>query len=460
MECPLLGILLCITLINGFTNTYLKKNAHLQRGFRLAATTIRRSVRAENTAYVGKAPSVWSVFGDLATSTNAINLGQGFPDWDPPAFVKESLHAAVDSDFHQYTRPAGHPALVELLSERYSRHLKHPVDPMREVAVTVGASQALYLSLVTLVRPGDEVVVFDPFFELYKKQIDMVGATAKFVPLGGNQATLEDPFALDIDALDEAITDDTRVLILNSPHNPTGKVFSSAELVAIAAIVRKHPKLVVLSDEVYKFTVYNPTELGDTSVVGHSHFARLPDMWDRTLTISSCGKTFSVTGWQVGWCVGPERLISPIHEALPLVQFCAPTPMQEALSGALAKADLPYDGFDNYYEWLRQQFTNKRAILEQGLLAAGIEPVPAQGGYFLLGRLDPHTPGVSSYGPPGEAFDFRFCRQLIDQKGVAAIPASPFFSEGRANLHGPSYARFAFCKRDETLREAARRLGV
>ena len=408
-----------------------------------------------------KSSSVWATFGDLAAKAKAINLGQGFPDWDPPDFVRQSLKDAVDSQFHQYTRPAGHPALVELLASRYSYHLDRAVDPDSEVAITVGASQALYLSLLTLVEEGDEVVMFDPYFELYAKQIESVGGVAKYVPLGGASATPEDPWALDAAALEAAVSGDTKVLILNSPHNPTGKVFSAQEMEAVAATVRKYPGLKVLSDEVYKYTVYNPhaREGGGDTVVGHTHFARLPGMWERTLTIASCGKTFSVTGWQVGWMVGPADLVGPVQEALPTLQFCVATPMQQALTGVLQQADTPYEGHDTYYEWLRHQFTNKRAILEKGMVAAGIEPVPAQGGYFLMGHLPTNHPGASKYAQPGEPYDFSFCRQLIAERGVASIPASPFFS----GVHDPSvtpYARFAFCKRDETLRDAARRLSA
>jgi kynurenine--oxoglutarate transaminase/cysteine-S-conjugate beta-lyase/glutamine--phenylpyruvate transaminase len=412
-----------------------------------------------------KSPSVWATFGGLVAETNAINLGQGFPDWDPPDFVRQSLKDAVDSQFHQYTRPAGHPALVELLASRYSYHLDRAVDPISEVAITVGASQALYLSLLTLMEEGDEVVMFDPYFELYAKQIESVGGIAKCVPLGGASATPEDPWALDAAALEGAVSGDTKVLILNSPHNPTGKVFSAQEMEAVAAIVRKYPGLKVLSDEVYKYTVYSPharddaRDGGENTVVGHTHFARLPGMWDRTLTISSCGKTFSVTGWQVGWMVGPADLVSPVQEALPTLQFCVATPMQQALTGVLQQAETPYKDHDTYYEWLRHQFTNKRAILEKGMVAAGIEPVPAQGGYFLMGRLPTNHPGASKYARPGESYDFSFCRQLIAERGVASIPASPFFS----GEHDPSitpYARFAFCKRDETLRDAVKRLSA
>lgn len=407
-------------------------------------------------------PSVWTVFGELATKTGASNLGQGFPDWNPPQFLLESLQQAVQSPFHQYTRPSGHPPLVELLAGRYSKHLNRVIDPFNEIAVTVGASQALYLALTVFLQANDEIVLFEPFFDLYMKQIRLTGATPKFVPLGGKAATLVDPWALDIDALKKAITPQTKILILNSPHNPTGKVFTLAEMEAIAEIVRAHPKLIVISDEVYKFSVYNPMEHGDSTSIGHYHFARLPGMFDRTITLSSCGKTFSVTGWQAGWTVGPAKFVRPMQELLPCVQFCASTPIQHALTTALPLAEQPYEGQPSYYEWLRQQFLSKRTILEEGLRAAGIEPVVSHGGFFLMGRLPLHEdlqPYSSTRQGQLEPYDWRFCRKLATEYGVIGIPASPFFSPGSeaAESLGP-LARFAFCKEDATLHTAANRL--
>lgn len=403
-------------------------------------------------------PSVWTVFGELATKTGASNLGQGFPDWSPPSFMLDALKLTASTSFHQYTRPAGHPPLVELLAQRYSRHLARTVDPYSELSITVGASQALYLMLTTLLKPGDEVVMFEPFFDLYLKQVKLTGATPRTVLLGGAKATLTDPWALDIAALEAAITPKTRVLILNSPHNPTGKVFTKAEFEAIAAVVRRNPQVVVLSDEVYKFSVYDALEDGDPTSRGHYHFARLPGMWDRTVTLSSCGKTFSATGWQVGWLVGPASLVRPVQEMLPCVQFCASTPIQHALFTALQQAELPHQGSDNYYSWLREQFASKRAVLEGGLVAAGMTPLPSRGGFFLMASLPLGAAGVAD-GP--EPYDWRYCRMLAKDYGVIGIPASPFFSSADPRAWGVGkgpMARFAFCKRDETLQEAARRL--
>jgi len=185
-------------------------------------------------------PTVWSVFGDLASKTGSTNLGQGFPDWDTPDFVLDSLKSSVS---HQYTKSSGYVPLVELLSKRYSLHLNRRIDPLRNIAITVGASQALFLTLTTLLKKDDEIIIFEPFFELYTKQIALTGAIPRFVPLGGSVATLDNPWALNIDALRKAITSRTKILLLNSPHNPTGKVFTLEELQSIAEVIRHNSSI-------------------------------------------------------------------------------------------------------------------------------------------------------------------------------------------------------------------------
>ena len=409
----------------------------------------------EKSEAASSTETVWSVFGGIAQATGATNLGQGFPNWSPPPFVTKALMDTVNSPFHQYTRPAGHPALVKLLAEEYSQHLGRDIDGFKEIAITVGASQALYLSLRNYCKPGDEVIVMEPFFDLYLKQIELIGATAKFVKLGGaGVSTVDDPWALDFDRLESTINEKTRAIVLNTPHNPTGRVITRAEQEKIAAIVRRHPNIVVLVDEVYKYTVYDPPESGDSNSVGHFHFAQLPDMYDRTITLGSCGKTFGVTGWQIGWMVGPQHLIKPVHDYLPCVQFCPSTTMQQALTNALQVAHKPFQGAPSYYEWLRQQFMTKRNVLEQGLLAAGIEPLPSQGGFFVMARLP--LLDVSDYDDVDEPYDWKLCREIAKKYNIVGIPASSFFPPGYEKEFGP-LARFAFCKTDETLKEARER---
>ena len=411
------------------------------------------SVPANRLAGTGN-PTVWAEFGQLAAETGAVNLGQGFPDWQPPDFVVEQAQAALSEGFHQYTRPAGHPPLVEVLAKRYSEHLGRTVDPMSEVAITVGASQALYLTLQALVNPGDEVILLEPAFDLYYGQVKLAGGTVVPVALGVDADA--GGWRLDVPAFEAAITSGTKLIVLNSPHNPTGTAFSHAEMEEIAAVLRKHPDVLVISDEVYKYTVYDE----DSS---HVHFAALPGMYDRTVTLSSAGKTFSITGWQAGWCVGPERLLKPIQLLLPFVQFCVSTPVQNALSRVLTLADQPYEGHESYYDWLRAMYRGKREVLAAGLRRAGMGIMEGQGGFFLMADtsgidvpqryLDEVTPAA----PNGVTRDWAFCRWMAIEGGVIAIPASPFYSPPNKEL-AANYIRFAFCKGDDTLIEAAARI--
>ena len=400
-------------------------------------------------------PTVWSEFGDIARETGAVSLGQGFPDWKPPDFVVAQGHAALDEGVHQYTRPAGHPPLVEVLSKRYSSHLHRKIDPLKEVAITVGASQALYLTLQALINPGDEVLLLEPCFDLYYGQIKLAGGVVRPVPLAVDVALAT--WTIDLDALEKAVeTGRPKLLLLNSPHNPTGTAFPLEVMTGIAAIVARHPNLLVISDEVYKYTVY-------AEAAEHVHFAALPGMFERTVTLSSAGKTFSITGWQAGWCVGPERLIKPIQLLLPFVQFCVSAPIQHALAKALMIADDPYEGHANYYEWLKELFRSKRKLLADGLERAGIRPMVGHGGFFLMGDtsrllvpqkyLDERTPAA----PDGVTRDWALCRWLAYEAGVIAIPTSPFFSPPNKHL-AANYVRFAFCKSDDTIREACDRL--
>lgn len=439
----------------------------------------------------GTGPTVWTEFGRIAQEHDPVNLGQGFPDWLPPKFAVDSLvEAVLDSaqSPHQYTRPAGHPNLVGQLARRYSIHLKKEIDPMEEVAVTVGASQALYLSLQTLVQPGDEVVLFEPFFDLYVNQVKLAGGTPVFVPLRFDPYNDNDSdndnvnsggeWKLDRDELMNVVSPRTKAIILNSPHNPTGKIFSRAEMEVIAeSLDLAGPDCVVLSDEVYKYIVHAPpkdVDSGGSSLCpGHTHFASLPGMWDRTITISSAGKTFSATGWQAGWCIGPKRLLSPIHQLLPYVQFCASTVIQEALARTLERADQPYEGHDSYYLYLKAKYTRKRDLLVDALTDAGFavpdyERTPG-GGFFILARAgkdiermipEKYLLAKNDAAPGGVARqDWALCQWMAEEVGLLCIPSSPFFSIDRVQEGvSDSFIRVAFCKTDETIEAAAQAL--
>ena len=404
-------------------------------------------------------PTVWSEFGALAASLKdkAINLGQGFPNWAPPDFVLEASMAAMTQGSHQYTRTAGHPSLITTLAARYSMHLEREVKPESQVAITIGASQALFLSLQTLLSPGDEVILMEPFFDLYLGQIRLAGGTPVFVPLIPRD---DGSWHLDMELLRSKITPRTRCLILNSPHNPSGKVFTRQEMEAMAQIVRDNPRLSVISDEVYKYIVHTPDVDGSETLgtEGHIHFAKLPGMWDRTLTVSSAGKTFSVTGWQVGWAIGPAAMIRDMQTMLPYVQFCAATPMQESLVRCLKRADQPYEGERNYYDWLRKSYLAKRDKLAAALSAAGIIPMKGEGGFFLIGdtrniEVPEEYLAMSTPAMPQMTRDWALCRYLAQEYNIIGIPCSPFYSPESRHL-ASNFVRFAFCKTDETLADA------
>ena len=287
---------------------------------------------------------------------------------------------------------------------------------------------------------------------------------------------------LDPDVLKSKVSTRTKAIILNSPHNPTGKIFTRTEMEYIAeGLELAGPDCVVLSDEVYKYIVHAPPNAPDQRkgesflCEGHIHFASLPGMWDRTITISSAGKTFSATGWQVGWCIGPTHLVSRIHRLLPYVQFCASTLIQEALARALPRADLPYEGYESYYHYLKSKYTRKRDLLGATLEDAGFA-IPdydrtAGGGFFIFARLGEkilkqlprELVNVPNEAAPGGIArqDWALCEWLIKEKGVLCIPASPFFSKDRA-MEGASdqFVRIAFCKTDETIQAAATALGM
>lgn len=462
-----------------------------------AATAIPRDSFANTgvgqaTSRLGIArPTVWTEFGKIANSRgdNLANLGQGFPDWLPPKFALDSLVAAstVDPAIHQYTRPAGHPHLVQQLARRYSLHLRREIDGFQNVAVTVGASQALFLSLQTIIAPDDEVILFEPFFDLYVNQVKLAGGTPVYVPLEfrpySDDGTGGGEWILNPQTLRNAVNSNTKAVILNSPHNPTGKIFTRSEMELIAgSLDLAHPDCIVLSDEVYKYIVHSePKEFSEDDsrnagpsnnlfCRGHVHFASLPGMWDRTITISSAGKTFSATGWQVGWCIGPQRLISRIHQLLPYVQFCASTVMQEAFARTLQLADQPYENHPSYYDYLRAKYTRKRDLLAQALRDAGFGipdyDITPGGGFFILARvgdelrdrIPSHRLNVPNPAAPGgiARADWALCQWMAEEKGILCIPSSPFFSQTSARSGiSDEFVRIAFCKTDETIQAAA-----
>jgi aspartate/methionine/tyrosine aminotransferase len=320
-------------------------------------------------------PTVWHEFTPLANKHGAINLGQGFPDWKSPDFVKQAMIDAVSNDFNQYCRSAGEINLVKALAEEYSTKLGRTIDPLTEIATSVGATECLFAIMQAFVNSGDEVVMMEPAFDIYPAQVQMAGGVPVTVPmlppepLSESNPTGRQEWTFDVDALEAAVTPKTRLILLNTPHNPTGRILSFAELEAVANIVRRHERVLVICDEVYEHIVYSAEK-------PHIHLASLPGMFDRTITVSSSGKTFSITGWKVGWAVGCSSLINPIMLANQWVQFSVSTPAQKAVADVLNVAKKSgYEGFNSYYEYLLDMYQRKLSMLSGSCREAGLIPL-------------------------------------------------------------------------------------
>jgi N-succinyldiaminopimelate aminotransferase len=377
--------------------------------------------------------TVFSEFSRLAQQHGAVNLGQGFPDFDGPEVVKRAALEAITAGVNQYAVSQGAVALRTAIAAHARRFWGLQVDPMREVAVTSGATEAIFDAVQAFVDPGDEVVIFEPFYDSYLAAVQLAGGRPRFVRLRPPDAG-HAWWWLDHAELEQAFSPRTSLVIVNTPHNPTGKVFTREELQHIGELARRSDALLI-SDEVYEHLVFPPAR--------HLPPATLPGLEDRTLTISSGGKSFSFTGWKVGWAVGPEPLVSAVQKVHQWVTFATASPLQAAIAVAL---ELP----DSYYEGLLAEYTQRRAVLARALGGARLEVLPCEGAYFLMCRTD-------SLRRPEED-DVGFCRRLVAERGVAAIPPSLFYGREHA-AEGQGMARFAFCKSLATLEDAARRLG-
>ncbi|MGW9448033.1 pyridoxal phosphate-dependent aminotransferase [Streptomyces sp. NPDC055632] len=372
----------------------------------------------------GLGTTIFAEMSALATATGAINLGQGFPDTDGPESVREAaVRALRDGRGNQYPPGPGVPELRRAIADHQRRFYGLSLDPDTEVLVTAGATEAIAAAMLALLEPGDEVIAFEPFYDSYAACVAMAGA--KRVPL-----TLRAPsFRPDLDELRSKITPRTRLLLLNTPHNPTGMVLTADEQSAIAALAVEHDLLVV-TDEVYEHLVFDGA--------AHVPIASLPGMRERTVTISSAGKTFSFTGWKVGWVTADGPLVSAVRTAKQYLTYVSAGPFQYAIAEALRLPDAYFDGF-------RADLRRKRDLLGDGLRAAGFEVYQPEGTYFITTDITPF----------GEKDAHSFCRTLPERCGVVAIPNSVFYDDPDA---GRSQVRFTFCKRDDVLTEATTRL--
>lgn len=376
------------------------------------------------TALAALGTSIFSEMTRLAALKGAVNLSQGFPDFEGPAAIVEAGVAALREGHNQYGRSMGVPELVAAIAAHQERCYGLQLDPQSEVCATAGATEAIAAAMIGLLDPGEEVVLFEPFYDSYPATAAMAGAVPRVV-------TLRFPsFALEESALRAAITGKTRMIVVNTPHNPTGKVFSVAELDMIAGVCIEHD-LIALTDEVYEHITYGAP---------HIPLATRPGMRERTVTVSSTGKTFSFTGWKVGWASGPRELIAAVQRAHQFLTFAAATPLHTAMAHALTTYAQPF------FHELACAYRERRDFLVEVLREVGFEVSVPQGAYFALASIRALT----------DEDDVTFAKRLIDEAGVAAIPPSAFYScdlqEGRRLL------RFAFCKQPATLELAAVRL--
>ena len=380
-----------------------------------------------NRRLAGLGTTIFAEMSALAVSTGSINLGQGFPDTDGPAEVaRAAADAVLTGRGNQYPPGPGIPELRAAIAAHQKRFYGLEVDPDTEVLVTAGATEAIAAAMLALLEPGDEVIAFEPYYDSYAACIAMAGATR--VPV-----TLRPPtFRPDLDALRDAVTSRTRLILLNSPHNPTGMVLTGEELAVIAGLAVERD-LIVVTDEVYEHIVFD----GE-----HVPIASLPGMADRTVSISSAGKTFSFTGWKIGWVTGTSALVSAVRTTKQFLTYVSGGPFQYAIATGLG---LP----DAFYAGISADLRRKRDLLATGLAEAGFEVFVPHGTYFI-------TTDLAGLGTRTTSDDgLAFCRGLPQQCGVVAVPNVVFYDNAAA---GRSQIRFAFCKRDEQLREAVRRL--
>jgi N-succinyldiaminopimelate aminotransferase len=370
--------------------------------------------------------TIFTEINDLALRHQAVNLGQGRPDFDGPQAVIDAFAEAVKSgQYNQYPPGPGLPALKQGIAAHANRAYGLDVDPNGGVIVFPGATEAIFASVMGLVDAGDEVIIIEPFFDSYAPSITMGGAKPVYVPMHPPEWTF------DPDELRAAFNSKTRAIILNTPHNPTGRVYTRAELTMIAELCQEFD-VTVISDEVYEHLIYDDAE--------HVAIASLPGMFERTVTIGSAGKSFGMTGWKIGWVYGHPDLLRGVWQAHQFIAFAANHPAQAAVAYAFT---LP----SSYYEDYREMYTAKRDIMMQGLQAAGLKAVMPKGTYFVMADFSEIFDGTA----------MEFSRYLIEQIGVAGIPPGSFYCDAHRHI-GDKHLRFSFCKSDDILREAGERL--
>lgn len=376
--------------------------------------------------------SIFAEMTRLANEAGAINLSQGFPDFDGPEIIRRGAMDAILGGHNQYAPMTGVPSLTAALARRWRAATGEEIDPGASITITAGCTEALAATFLGLVESGDEVILFEPYYDSYRACVALAGATPRFVTLRapGADAPADAPFRFDEGELAGAFGDRTRAILINTPHNPTGKVFSRGELEFIAGLCVRHD-VIAICDEVYEHLTYGAE---------HVRLATIPGMRERTITLSSLGKSFSLTGWKIGWAIAPPALAAGVRAAHQFLTYAPATPLQHAASIAIERGDeLVHD--------LREHYRHARDMLGAALREIGMRVFTPAGTYFLL----------ADHSLFGFGDDMEFCRYLTGEVGVAAIPPSAFYE--RKEL-ARSLVRFAFCKRKETLERAIERLGM
>lgn len=377
----------------------------------------------------GFSETVFSKYTALANKYQAINLGQGFPNFGEPEIIMNAYREAAN-DYQQYAPGSGMPVFNKAAAMAKSNLIKRSVDPNTEIQVTVGATEALFAIAQAFINPGDEVILIEPFYDAYPADVIMAGGIPKYIPLIPQK---DGTWLLDFDELDKLFSDKTKAIFINTPHNPTGKVFDVTEIDRIIALAEKYDALIV-SDEPYEYAAFKE----------HVSPLARPGGWERTLAISSIGKTFSVTGWKIGYIVGPSELINDVNMAHQWIPFAVATPLQIASAKALEIAN---QSNNSYFADLKALFIKKRDLLQNALLQSAFKPLKSDGTYFI----------IADSSALGYKDDVALCDDMPKRFGVAAIPPSAFYSDEHKYL-AKNLLRFAFCKTDEMLIEAGKRL--
>ncbi|PFH52851.1 hypothetical protein AMATHDRAFT_138984 [Amanita thiersii Skay4041] len=394
---------------------------------------------------------VWSIFNAANLPSDCLNLGQGYMNFAPPRWIVDSAETALRGvAANHYSHPRGRIRLREAIRNFYSPSFGKELNVESEILVTSGANEGQYSVFTAFLEPGDEVIMFEPFFDQYLPSVTFNGGKPVYVPLhppsDNKKNPTSDDWTIDFDELRRAITPRSKMIIVNTPHNPVGKVYRRSELEHIAALAEEH-NLLVMADEVYDCLVFDGKE--------HVRIATLPGMWDRTVTVGSAGKAFAATGWRVGWLIGPPSIIQPTLAATTRIVFCTNSPLQEAAASGLEKAQE-----FKFFETQLSEYTTRRAILMDAFEKLGLKYTIPEGTYFVLLDVSrvkfphdyPFPPSII-----GRGRDFKASWFIAIEIGVSSIPVSEFYCEEHANI-GEAYARFSFCKDYDTLKQAAERL--